>query len=46
MADPDADIRAAAFVCLRVLMLLHGGALTWAAIAEGFVVRSRRFAPC
>jgi hypothetical protein len=43
MDDPDADIRAAAFSRLRALTLLQGGALPWAALTDGFIVRDRSF---
>jgi len=43
MVDPDSDIRLAAFGHLRALALLHGGALPWAALTNGFEARGRRF---
>lgn len=42
MDDPEADIRLAAFSCLRALTLLYGGALPWAALTDGFTARGRR----
>ncbi|WP_431858708.1 HNH endonuclease [Azospirillum sp.] len=37
MHDPDAPYRLAAFDRLRMLKAIHGSALPWSAIAEGFV---------
>lgn len=42
-SDPDADIRIAAFARLRALVHSTGGALPWAAIAQGFSARGRRY---
>lgn len=41
--DPDSGVRLAAFEHLRLLTALHGGALPWAAIADGFDASGRRF---
>ncbi len=43
MEDPDADIRLAAFARLRALMLLYGGALSWATLTDGFTARGQKF---
>ena len=43
MTDPDADIRVAAFQQLRAATRVHGGALPWSLIKEGFAARGRRF---
>ena len=43
MEDPDADIRVAAFGRLRDLSVIHGGALPWAALGDGFNARGRQF---
>ena len=43
MRDPEVDIRLAVFTRLRDLMLLYGDALPWAALADGFTARGRRF---
>jgi len=43
MTDPDADIRIAAFQQLRAAIRVHGGALSWSLINEGFAARGRRF---
>lgn len=43
MGDLDSDIRLAAFEHLRRLMLMHGGALPWSAIAQGFTARGDRY---
>ena len=43
MIDPDADIRISAFLELRAAIRVHGGALPWSIIREGFSARSQRF---
>ena len=42
MDDPDAPYRLAAFERLRLMVQLHGGALPWSAISEGFVCDGKR----
>jgi putative restriction endonuclease len=42
-ADPDADIRIAAFARLRSLLHAAGGALPWSEISQGFTARDRRY---
>lgn len=43
MTDPDADIRISAFQQLRAAIRVHGGALPWSLIKEGFTARGQRF---
>jgi putative restriction endonuclease len=43
MTDPDADIRISAFQQLRAAIRVHGGALPWSLIKEGFAARGQRF---
>ncbi|HVB81064.1 MAG TPA: HNH endonuclease [Candidatus Binataceae bacterium] len=43
MTDPDADIRISAFQRLRAAIRVHGGALPWSLIKEGFTARGQRF---
>lgn len=43
MTDPDADIRISAFQQLRSAIRVHGGALPWSLIKEGFTARGQRF---
>lgn len=42
MTDPDASLRLAAFERLRLLVGLHGSALPWSAIQDGFVSGGER----
>lgn len=43
MTDPDADIRISAFQQLRAAIRVHGSALPWSLIKEGFTARGHRF---
>lgn len=43
MADPDADIRVAAFQHLKIALQTYGAPLPWSILKEGFSARGRRF---